>query len=298
MLFKGILEWGLYVGLLVPALVFVYNYVKEYLEGKTFFVETIKPLTLNDLPVATICFGYLEDTYFNEFTEEQRIRIMNGEYLRRVEVNILVDSDLLKIDPAEQVLTMENNTIIVPGGEWILKQSRVTDEGLANLNYNGRDCFKIMAKLNDSVKMLETITNFVIGITYPEEHIPPRGQLALSTEENSYGFDQRKWFDGVVEVVNWDTGELVELMIADITEYHYLGPTCSSVSFYECLANRFSSLSVKDLEKYLKGYCQVENLTRVCLPFSLPSTIPTCKNSDPGFLLLVHYIIIQTLRIA
>ena len=61
---------------------------------------------------------------FDKFMEEQRIGIKNGEYLRKVEVKVWVDSELLKIDPVEQVLTMENNTIKVPGGEWILMQSR------------------------------------------------------------------------------------------------------------------------------------------------------------------------------
>ena len=34
-----ILDLAFYIGLVAPALVFVYNYVEEFLEGKTFFVE-------------------------------------------------------------------------------------------------------------------------------------------------------------------------------------------------------------------------------------------------------------------
>ena len=76
---KRTLDWGFYICLLVPAVVFVRNYVEEYLEGKTFFVETTEQLTLDDLPVTTICFGYLGEPgpaqHPANMTAQQRIKL-------------------------------------------------------------------------------------------------------------------------------------------------------------------------------------------------------------------------------
>ena len=150
-------------------------------------------------------------------------------------------------------------------------------------------------------KNKEAITNFMIQIKFSDP-IPPRGHLTLATEENSYGFDQRKWFDGVVEVVNWDM-HYMRLTVVDITEYQYMSPTCSKESFYECLANRFANLDVHDLEKYMKRHlywdwrgetCSVANLKRLCLPFSLPSTIPICNSTEPGSFSFLAALLVRT----
>ena len=161
MLGKRVLEWGFYVGLLVPALVFVFNYVEEYLEGNTFFVETTKPITLNDLPVTTICFGYPDDTYWNELTEEQRIGLENGEYLQNlyVVVHVLEHSELLR-PRIDQPLTMENNTLPVPGGEWILKQLWVTPIHRAMLILGAKRLFALcfyFKKLQFSLSVRVTV---------------------------------------------------------------------------------------------------------------------------------------------
>ena len=90
------------------------------------------------------------------------------------------------------------------------------------------------------------------------------------------------WFDGEVEEGDWKRGEDKVLTIVDITEYHYLGSTCSKESFYECLANRISSMSMEDVKSY-DPFCHVDTETSFCLPFSLPSKIPICNKTEPGF---------------
>ena len=247
MLVKRILDWGIYIGLLAPALVFVYHYVEEYLVGKTFFVKTTKPLTLHDLPVMTICFSYpFSSSVRRNLTHSQfellQMELNNGIYLRTVNVYVSFGSNALTTFP----LTIENNSIPIPeisGGEWILKESFIKEQGsLGDDYYFGQNCFKVMAKFNDSIRHTEPITNLWIVIVFPDP-IPPRAQLTLSTEENSYGFDQRKWFDGVVQVLNLDR-DWIQLRVADITGYQYMSSTCSKESFYKCLANRFASLDI------------------------------------------------------
>ena len=96
-----------------------------------------------------------------------------------------------------------------------------------------------------------------------------------------YGFAKKAWFDGVVEVINWDRGDEVMLQITDITEYQYLKPTCSKESFYQCLARRVSKLSLEDIKSHIESSkCHVDVDTPLCLPFSLPSTIPICNKTD------------------
>ena len=139
-----------------------------------------------------------------------------------------------------------------------------------------------MAKLDHSLtKYHEIAGNMFIWINFPEPS-PSRGQLIFTTEENSYGIEKRMWFDGEVEVVDWERGEDISLTIVDITEYHYMGSTCSKESFYECLANRISSMSMEDVKSY-DPFCHVDANTSFCLPFSLPSKIPICNKTEPGF---------------
>ena len=123
----------------------------------------------------------------------------------------------------------------------------------------------------------------------------------MTTEENSYGFAKKAWFDGAVEVANWVRGDDVKLQITDVTEYQYLKATCSKESFYQCLANRFSRITFDDLKKYEVWYrnknYRCENLERLCLPISLPSTLPTCNNTEPGFFIIgldkIIYILLE-----
>ena len=122
-----ILDLAFSIGLVAPALVFVYYYVTEFLERKTFFVEKSVPLTQNDLPVITMCFSYSSDKFSN-LTEKQRIEIRNGEYLRKL------------LSPmAQRPITIFPNS--EDGREWILKNSWVfsqfTYRGTKLFQYNG-----------------------------------------------------------------------------------------------------------------------------------------------------------------
>ena len=48
----------LYLLLLAPALLFVKNYVADYMDGDTIFVQTREDVTVDDIPTITICTGY------------------------------------------------------------------------------------------------------------------------------------------------------------------------------------------------------------------------------------------------
>ena len=87
---RQFLDLALYIVLLIPALVFVHNYVVEYLEGKTIFVQTSIPISAEDVPAITLCFGYNE---YNLTRSERKI-LNNGEYLKSLEMNIFLKNTI------------------------------------------------------------------------------------------------------------------------------------------------------------------------------------------------------------
>ena len=89
---KQFLELVLYIALLIPALVFVHSYVLEYLEGKTFFVQTSKPIRFEDVPAITLCFGYNREQLQN-LTRSEKINLRNGEYLKALNIGILLTDE-------------------------------------------------------------------------------------------------------------------------------------------------------------------------------------------------------------
>ena len=91
------------------------------------------------------------------------------------------------------------------------------------------------------------------------------------------------WFDGEVQLLTWYNGDLLDLDMVDIIEYHYLGSICSQQSKYHCLADWLAKI---DPESYLSqfDFCTSEDnldkyASEMCSPISLPfssSKIPIC----------------------
>ena len=101
--------------------------------------------------------------------------------------------------------------------------------------------------------------------------------VMVTSEENAYGLAGGTWFDGIVDdcfvIANGDLLKMVE-----ITEYIHLDSTCS-LSYYECLAERFAKFYPSQILSVNGSTCHFNN---TCLPFSLPfvsKNIPICKDT-------------------
>ena len=115
--------------------------------------------------------------------------------------------------------------------------------------------------------------------------------MLATSEQNSHGITQGKWFDGKMERCSdtrnpywssWPNWRYqYELKVSEIVEVFNLDHICSRDSYYQCLAKRFRRFNFNTAPIYaVKGSkC---NFDRLCTPFSLPSNaedqIPVCTN--------------------
>ena len=100
--------------------------------------------------------------------------------------------------------------------------------------------------------------------------------ITLTSEENSYGRATTQWYDGGnVEIFKVYYGDLIK--ITKVTEYKHIDALCSSNSYYECLAKRFTDLAKTSNTTGL--HCPFN----LCSPFTLPfsvNEIPICKQNE------------------
>ena len=109
--------------------------------------------------------------------------------------------------------------------------------------------------------------------------------VTATSEENSYGITQGKWFDGKTDVglIRRDGPwySINELVITKVDEIRNLDQTCTHDSYYQCLAKRFRDFNFKTATNQVVNgsKCLFKQL---CMPFSMPidngHTIPLCPN--------------------
>ena len=102
----------------------------------------------------------------------------------------------------------------------------------------------------------------------------------LTSEKNSFGITERKWFDGRCNSSHMTANKFRRFKIVKVTEYLNLPSTCSTDSYYECLAKRFEKFEFWNVSRKVanRSICQYNN---ICAPFSLPfehDNIPICQN--------------------
>ena len=302
---RRFLELALYIVLLIPALVFVHNYVVEYLEAKTIFIETSVPITVEDVPAVTFCFWYNKEQYDNMTHSELTSHFdLEGEYMKEVEIrfNSLKLTDQYYY-PSGGVwdpyfyLTLnddfnQSSLRFFDFFEITLEQMHlIRDKRLLAPDSRLDTCFRVTGKSNQSVRNLPTNDfHLSIDIDFPhftrikgtndfaDAKVPTNGYFIVSTEGNSYGIGTRIWFDGEVQLVPWNVGDMLFVKIVDVTEYHFLGSNCSRLSYYQCLADRFAKFeSDSFLQKKWKSDCKDDEdpkwyVNKKCSPILLPFT--------------------------
>ena len=112
-------------------------------------------------------------------------------------------------------------------------------------------------------------------------------KLIATSEHNSYGIVDEKWFDGEVKFpsINFFPDnycrDYKELNIVGVIDYLNLDTLCTHESYYECLAERFVRLDLNRIDDYKNGSEHTNE--SLCSPFSLPfnkEEIPYCKTED------------------
>ena len=285
---KRLLEFILSLCFLVPALIFVENYVQEYLKGETFFVETHEPLSLHDIPTISYCAGW---ALVMNRRNGRRLRGCEG---LRLHCDNFLDDIKMQITfggVSSYPLTM-NNTIHYRSLEMTLENF----SPYPMIPPYTESCFRIISTPISTDGDISIESNFSIKITFPHPNstwsysTPFKQLIALTTEENSYGIAQNKWFDGKVDAIQLQLDNndprrtrRTSLKIEDITEYRYLESRCSKDSYYQCLADNFVNFNFRNYSENNINMCSGnENTVNTkCSPVSMlfrgKKILPICE---------------------
>ena len=303
----------LHLSLLVGGWIFCWQNIAEYLKGNTNYLSEYKLLSLNDLPTIVICIE-------REFTSNFKRK--SYEYGRELWIKASVEQDPDQETRRTSILLKDQwvNTSVLQVVEKDSYKYKEKDFGLQlhlseiHMPYetvnsiNGKtyfpQCYKVSSRWNESTD--KDVTKFALQLAvvcyedvvqktcpFCEETINtqkcniPDARVHGTSEENSYGLPERKWFDGIVQD---SQGMLVKkhrhfnadlLRIIEVTEYFNMDWHCSHESYYECLSKRFKQKVQHnfDNQRIDRVLCP-----RICSPFSLPptmnSTIPLCQDFD------------------
>ena len=307
----------LYLGLLACALAFCWQNVLDYLEGNTYYVSTEKKLSLGDLPTVTFC--------------QPRFGISNDPFTLSDPLNVSIYSRIRKrktdnVVPLKTVLLKENERVQTSFDlQFTLKTLSVMKYDY-QINAHLR-CFKVSSEWNgkDAVSVDSLSIEFLLEYErspcprcydYPINFLDmpwtsSSGEkintiealeftVWVTSEENSYGLDLDKWFDGKVNPIKVQNQK--GFLINGVTEYKKMDGTCSQNSYYECLANRFKAIDFQKESNQLRTMIsdEVKNVTKsdcpfqeVCIPIPLPlgpkDNIPICRNLPKEPLTSAYY---------
>ena len=266
------LEVLLYLFLLALSLLFVWENIEEYLEGKKIYSVSQEPVTLHDLPTITICWKFgtsftampQRATYGKDFTIDVKILDSSEETTVTLKENKSVETRLfaIAINLNEMWSTTDTN-------------------GVPCLKERDKQCFKITSMWPGFDEINVKTFRQQFAFKFSNHVFENAGYEASSvvftyfstSEENSYGLAWGRRFEGTTDCRYLYTGNLFKLV--DISEYHNMEP-CYEDSYYSILAQRFTK--VDSNRTITASECQS---VQKCTPFSLPFDayhIPVCKH--------------------
>ena len=273
-------------------------------------MDSNEHITLNDLPTLIVCIKQQQPPLGTWMAN----KLIYGKNFW-MEAMVLQDPDMKNIP----VILMENLwtdvSNIDPGfTEWSLKLhlsemhmkvDKTSKE--SDGHYYFQQCYKISSNWTGRKSIDVDMKNFGLQIaskcnstwelsTGWNSHKPHLKQCEISkatvyatSEKNSYGIVEKKWFDGIVEDPNgvkvettkvsqndngYSLGDL--LTIVEVNEYINLDWKCSQNSYYECLAKGFQKVVLDSSFQQNKTDCE-----QICTPFTLPPvgirSFPVCR---------------------
>ena len=296
---QKILERVLYFALLAGGLIFCWNNIVEHFKGNTSCQVQQKHITFNDLPTLVVCI---------EKRQPNDSAWIKGRYKYRND--LWIEARARQGDVTINRVPLEENQWIdiLIGLKFRISEIKLSFGGIHKeleggsknfINYY-RQCYKISNKWNGTGDHNVYKTAFQFAIKCKRDKLIKNdvngegkrncaghtgiAYVYVTSEENSYGVVERKWFDGMVQnskgIAFEKEGNFGETRkIIEMTEYHKLHWRCSHESYHECLARRYNDLALRiQLDKSNKS----EECQKHCLPFTLPKvgniTMPVCTN--------------------
>ena len=279
MVLKKLVGWLFYLCLLGLALDFCWENIIDYMDGKTYYSKTKKPLTSHDFPTLTICLPSLSVIYPSD---SKQTRYNLGD----------------NVDLVARVVEKEEKTVVLKENESVLTLYglELLTESLQQNVHQQSQCFKIVPKGNgigqfDFQKLRVFLTfTFNTSIDVADAFTKStrkyhRPSVFATSEENSYGMAWDRWFDGYFGKKLGFNGRL--LKIIDIIEHNNLETTCITDSYYECLAKRlikldFTKTTNKKFIDWPRHHCASVTNKDICSTIPLPDVgsvkIPLCRN--------------------
>ena len=236
----------MYLGLLGLALIFCWQNILDYMDGKTSHSITREYITLEDLP--TICFC-LSAGYDHGENFIASIRVYSPNQFQIIH------------KPVPLVKNKYVSSLTISGLKFRLSAFQKT-------RANGR-CYKISPQWNGSLAFDSTqfgIDLILNSTSYQTQNVgSQRVNMFVTSEKNSYGLAKRKWFDGNLNpYLKVGNGNVIKIM--KINEYRRLKDGCEDDSYYECLSRRMQTFDMGKIyidTTFNKSLCANVN---VCAP--------------------------------
>ena len=206
----------LYFGFLVCALVSIKQSADEFFQGSTTYYVNQEPITMADLPTLGVCMqlnlGQEHLVYGKDFTVDVNV---NGKATKTLVINQSVKTwSRIRIHMKE---IWQNWMQMVKGNKW--------------------QCFKISPKCagDKTINFQQFFIKFVFKFSNASFY-PFDTNVVATSEGNSYGLANGRYFDGIVEKEVLKEQHVLplymyqyELSIVKVVEYHNMESTCSQV---------------------------------------------------------------------
>ena len=235
---REVLEYLVYVALVLTSTFFIAEMVKEYLAENTNFSITEEPITKEDLPTITICI--LIRTEKKEKEEEPRTIKYGQDFTVQT-----MDSNSDWFNPNATMISLSEGN----NGHNFFEQKRqikLEEMRVFKTGYLLRYCVKLQFTISElsyrksmvlqgdlydlgmfSITLSENITENVQEVT-----------LYTTSENNSYGTVLAQWYGGKVNPIQLQRGEYTQISTTKMRRYEYLEKKCNPISFYGCLGEK------------------------------------------------------------
>ena len=274
---RRLAEGLFYICLFVLALKFCKENINDYMGGRTHYCDTLEPLTLIDLPTLAICLPPTEFVYPPEYKQ-------NG-YILGENINILAKLH----EKDEQTVQLQINESVTT-----LYGLEIQTKLIQQTEHRKLPCFKISTDWNGREKVnlrkFGVQLKFTFNTTFDIEQrfkeskkIHQSLNAYFTSGQNSFGIAWGRWFDGDQGHKSLTNGKAVRILGA--TEYQNLESTCTSESYYNCLARRLINFDMENIETQRimnQSVCPTSISPNViCSTIPLPKVgnyeIPICK---------------------
>ena len=231
-------------------ILFARNSFSEYMEGHTAFYISTRPFTVDDMPTVTICVKADETIdYKKKLVVEARIPFTKSvarlQYGSNQIDGQVIYMKKLNIFPSETLSTLHPCCVSI--------RTKFTEE-----------FYKKAVGLHRLRNNFFLYSVFKIHLSNPTEKNPnqngvlSKGEIYLTSEENSLGVIVDRWYDGNADPFNLQISQFHALMVTRTRQYQYLKGECSNETFFQCVASNLAKNRI----------CNVNGFP--CAPYSLP----------------------------